>query len=42
MLGDPLEALRGVNPEGFLGGNDSGRCAPERFNEVLVHQQVVV
>jgi len=42
MRGEPMEAIRAIIPENFLQGNVSSRVPPERFNDVLVHQQIAV
>jgi hypothetical protein len=42
MQGEPIEAIKAIIPKNFLQGNVSGRVPPERFNDVLVHQQIAI
>jgi hypothetical protein len=37
-----MEAIKVVILENFLQGNVSGQVPPERFNDVLVHQQIAI
>lgn len=42
LLSCPLEALQVVIPENFLQETMVGRMPPERFVDILVHQQIPV
>jgi hypothetical protein len=42
MRGEPMEAIKAIIPKNFLQENVFGRVPPERFNDVLVHQQIAV
>jgi hypothetical protein len=42
MRGEPMEAIKAIILENFLQRNVSRGVPPERFNDVLVHQQIAV